>query len=113
MAKKLFVGGLSWNTSDSTLNSFFTQIGNVVSATVITDRYTGKSKGFGFVEMSTEEDAEKAKQQLNGQSLDGRAITISDARPLQPRDNNFQGNRYSGRGDNRDRDNRDRRRNNY
>ncbi len=116
MAKKLFVGGLSWDTTDSTLNEFFTKVGKVISANVITDRYTGKSKGFGFVEMTTEEEAEKAKQELNGQTLDGRSITISDARPQQPREN-FSGgfgggggrrddNRGGGRNDRRDRDNR-------
>jgi RNA recognition motif-containing protein len=111
MAKKLFVGGLSWDTTDSTLNAFFSKVGNVVSATVITDKYSGRSKGFGFVEMSTEEEAQKAQQELNGQSLDGRNINISEARPMQPRDNNFHGGNSSGRRDNwkndrRDRDNR-------
>lgn len=115
MAKKLFIGGLSWDTTDSTLSNFFAKVGTVVSAVVITDRYTGRSKGFGFVEMSTEEEAEKAKQELNGQSLDGRSIAISDARPQQPRENNFsRGNsrggfgrrddRRGGRGDRNDRD---------
>lgn len=113
MAKKLFVGGLSWDTTDSTLSDFFSKAGTVISANVIVDRYTGKSKGFGFVEMSTEEEAEKAKQELNGQSLDGRAIAISEARPQQPRENNFSGGGFGGgrrdngrRNDNRNRDRR-------
>jgi len=91
MAKKLFVGRLSWDTTDTTLKDFFSQAGNVISASVITDRYTGKSKGFGFVEMSTEEEAEKAKNDLNGQALDGRTIAVSEARPMQPREKNFRG----------------------
>lgn len=96
MAKKLFVGGLSWDTTDATLSDFFAKVGTVVSANVITDRYTGRSKGFGFVEMSTEEEAEKAKAELNGQTLDGRAIAISEARPQQPRENNFSGGGFGG-----------------
>jgi RNA recognition motif-containing protein len=87
MASKLFVGGLSWGTTEDTLRNHFAQIGTVVSATVITDKYTGKSKGFGFVEMSTEEEAQQAKDQFNGQEFDGRPITVSDAKPQQPREN--------------------------
>lgn len=86
MAKKLFVGGLSWDTTDQGLSQFFSQAGTVVSAVVIKDRYSGKSKGFAFVEMSTDEEAEAAKNQLNGQALDGRNISVSDARPPQPRE---------------------------
>lgn len=87
MAKKLFVGGLSWDTTDASLSEFFSQIATVQSAVVITDKYTGKSKGFGFVEYATDEEGEQAKQQLNGQTLDGRQIAVSDARPKQPREN--------------------------
>lgn len=97
MAKKLFVGGLSWDTTDASLQEFFSKAGTVVSANVITDRYTGKSKGFGFVEMGTDEEADKAKLELNGQSLDGRAIAVSEARPQQPRENRFGGDRRGGR----------------
>lgn len=97
MAKKLFVGGLSWDTTDASLQDFFSKVGNVVSAKVITDRYSGKSKGFGFVEMGTDEEAEKAKQELNGQTLDERQIAVSDARPQQPRENRFGGDRRGGR----------------
>ncbi|MDP3724531.1 MAG: RNA-binding protein [bacterium] len=85
MAKKLFVGSLSWNTTDQTLRDFFAQAGTVASATVITDRMSGKSRGFGFVEMSNDEEAEKAKE-LNGKPLDGRNIFVNEARPMQPRD---------------------------
>lgn len=102
MAKKLFVGGLSWDTTDASLNNFFSQVGQVLSATVITDKFTGKSRGFGFVEMS-DEDADKAMQELNGQTLDGRAIAVNEAKPQQPRENNFSRgfNNNNSRRDNR------------
>ncbi len=89
MATKLFVGGLSWDTKEDSLKNFFSQAGDVVSATVITDKFSGRSKGFGFVEMSSEQEAQKAIKELNGQSLDGRNITVNEARPQQPRENNF------------------------
>jgi len=108
MAKKLFVGGLSWDTTDSTLSEFFSKIGKVVSVNIITDRYSGKSKGFGFVEMETDEDAEKAKQELNGQTLDGRSVAVTDARPQQPRDNNFSPRSFGGGFDKRGNDRRGR-----
>lgn len=85
MAKKLFVGSLSWDTTDATLSEFFSQAGTVVSANVIADKFTGKSRGFGFVEMATDEEAEEAKQKLNGQVLDGRTILVNDAKPQEPR----------------------------
>ena len=87
MAKKLFVGGLSWDTTDATLSQFFSQAGAVISAVVVVDKFSGKSRGFGFVEMS-DEDADKAKQTFNGQTLDGRAIAVNEARPLERRDDN-------------------------
>lgn len=80
MATKLFVGGLSWDTTDDSLRNFFASAGTVVSANVIKDKYTGRSRGFGFVEMSTDAEAEEAKK-LNGQALDGRNISVNDARP--------------------------------
>ncbi|MBI4062527.1 RNA-binding protein [Candidatus Gottesmanbacteria bacterium] len=86
MATKLFVGGLSWDTTEDSLRNFFAAVGTVVSATVITDKYTGKSKGFGFVEMGSEEEAQKAMQTLNGQQLDGRAVAVNEAKPMQPRE---------------------------
>jgi RNA recognition motif-containing protein len=89
MATKLFVGGLSWDTKEDSLKNLFSQAGNVVSATVITDKFSGRSKGFGFVEMSSEQEAQEAIKKLNGQSLDGRNITVNEARPQQPRENNF------------------------
>ncbi|MCJ7804180.1 RNA-binding protein [Patescibacteria group bacterium] len=89
MATKLFVGGLSWDTKEDSLKNLFSQAGEVVSATVITDKFSGRSKGFGFVEMSSEKEAQEAVKKLNGQSLDGRNITVNEARPQQPRENNF------------------------
>ncbi len=86
MATKLFVGSLAWATTDDSLKAFFSQAGTVTSARVITDRATGRSKGFGFVEMSTDEEAQKAVA-LAGQNLDGRAIVVNEARPMEPRDN--------------------------
>lgn len=85
MANKLFVGGLSWDTTDDSLRTFFSQAGTVASASVISDKFTGRSRGFGFVEMSTDEEAEKAKAELNGKELDGRAIAVNDARPQEQR----------------------------
>jgi RNA recognition motif-containing protein len=98
MAKKLFVGGISWNSTDATLADFFAQVGKVVSASIITDRYTGKSKGFGFVEMETEEEAKLAIDKLNGQNLDGRALSVSEALPPKPRENNYSGGGGGGYG---------------
>ena len=85
MATKLYVGSLSYNTTDDQLKQHFSQAGNVVSATVITDKMSGRSKGFGFVEMGSEEEAQKAVEMFNGQELDGRAIVVNEARPMQPR----------------------------
>lgn len=101
MAKKLFVGGLSWDTTDAKLSEFFSQAGKVVSATVVTDKYTGKSRGFGFVEMSDEE-AEKAKKELNGKTLDGRTIIVNDAKPQERKDSGYSGN-FKRTGGGRDR----------
>lgn len=86
MAKKLFVGGLAWATTDQTLNDFFAKVGTVTTANVVKDRYTGKSRGFGFVEMSNDEEADKAIAELNGQALDERNISVNEARPREPRD---------------------------
>ncbi len=80
MTKKLYVGNLSFQTTESELDDLFAQAGEVESVRIITDRDTGRSRGFGFVEMS-EENAEKAISQFNGQELDGRALTVNEARP--------------------------------
>src|SRR5258708_5686213 len=85
MAKKLYVGNLSFSVNDEQLNEHFRQFGNVDSARVITDRDSGRSKGFGFVEMSTDDEATKAIEQLNGQEFEGRRMMVSEAHPQQPR----------------------------
>ena len=85
MATKLFIGSLAWATTDDSLKSFFEQAGTVVSANVIVDRETNRSKGFGFVEMSSDEEAKKAVDELNGKDLDGRPIVVSEARPREER----------------------------
>ena len=81
MASKLFVGGLSYSTTSESLRDYFAQCGTVESATVVTDRFSGRSRGFGFVEMSTEAEAQAAIAKLNGQSLDGRPLTVNIANP--------------------------------
>lgn len=81
MSKKLYVGSLSYNVDDKELENIFATVGTVQSAKVITDMGTGRSKGFGFVEMASEEDAKKAIQTLNGSTHQGRAILVSEARP--------------------------------
>ena len=80
MSKRIFVGNLSFRTTESELDVLFAEVGAVESVTIITDRMTGRSKGFGFVEMSND-DAEKAIQKLNGTQLGGRALTINEAKP--------------------------------
>ena len=81
VGKKLFVGNLSWGVNDSQLQEMFTPYGTVVSAQVIMDRDTGRSKGFGFVEMGTDQEAQAAITGMNGQMIDGRALTVNEARP--------------------------------
>lgn len=85
MATNLFVGSLSWNVTDDQLKDFFAAAGTVVSAKVIADRESGRSKGFGFVEMGSDDEAKKAIDELNGKELDGRAINVSAARPREER----------------------------
>ena len=85
MAKKLFVGGLSYETTEATLKETFSQAGTVESATVIIDKMSGRSKGFGFVEMSSEEEARKAIEMFNGKELDGKNVTVNEAKPLESR----------------------------
>lgn len=85
MATKLYVGSLPYSTTDERLKEVFSQAGNVTSASVIIDKMSGRSKGFGFVEMSSEEEAQKAIEMLNGKDLDGRNIVVNEARPMQPR----------------------------
>lgn len=85
MSTKLFVGSLSYNVTSAKLEELFGAYGKVQSADVIIDRRTGQSKGFGFVEMSSDEEAQKAIAGLNGQQVDGRAIAVNEARPREPR----------------------------
>ena len=85
MAKKLYVGGLSYDTNESVLKETFSQAGTVESAVVIMDKMTGRSKGFGFIEMSSEDEAQKAIEMFNGKDLEGRNITVNEARPMESR----------------------------
>jgi cold-inducible RNA-binding protein len=91
MGKKLYIGNLPFSVTDDQLRDHFAQAGTVTSAQVIMDRFSGRSKGFGFVEMSTDEEAAKAISQFNGQDLAGRALTVSEARPKEPREGGFGG----------------------
>ncbi len=85
MAKKLFVGNLPYNTTDDDLKNQFAAAGEVASATVITDKISGRSKGFGFVEFSDDAAASKAIEMFNGKDMNGRALTVNEARPMVPR----------------------------
>lgn len=85
MGKRLYVGNLSYTVTDEQLTERFTQFGTVESVKVIMDKITGRSKGFGFVEMAADDDAQKAIEALNGATLDGRAIVVNEARPQEPR----------------------------
>ncbi len=102
MAKKLYVGGISYSTPESGLRDAFAQVGEVLSATIIMDKMTGRSKGFGFVEMANDAEADAAIEKWNGQELDGRKLTVNEARPMEPRaprtgGGNFGGNDRGGR----------------
>jgi RNA recognition motif-containing protein len=85
MNKKLYVGGLPYSVTEDKLQEIFSAHGTVDSARVITDRFTGRSRGFGFVEMSSEEEAQTAIDSLNGSDLDGRSLTVNEARPQENR----------------------------
>ena len=86
MATNLFVGSLAYSVTDDELQQFFATAGNVVSAKVIMDRETNRSKGFGFVEMGSDDEAKAAIAQLDGKELNGRAISVNEARPRPPRE---------------------------
>jgi RNA recognition motif-containing protein len=79
---KLYVGSLSYDTTEDSLKELFSQAGTVSSATIIIDKISGRSKGFGFVEMSSEEEAKKAVEMFNGKELDGRNLVVDEARPM-------------------------------
>ncbi len=97
MSIKLYVGNLSFDTTSDDLNELFGQSGTVTSASIVTDRDTGRSRGFGFVEMSDAADGRQAIQDLNGTDLHGRDLTVNEARPKEQRparDRNFSRSRY-------------------
>lgn len=96
MASKLYVGGLAYSVTDQELNNFFSNEGTVTNAFVIKDKYSGRSKGFGFVEMENEDEAKKAIESLNGQELNGRAIMVNEARPQEDRQDRRPGGNGGG-----------------
>jgi len=96
LQKKLFVGGLSYNTDVEEIRELFVQAGEVISANIIKDKFTNQSRGFGFVEMATEEQAAKAIQLFNGKELGGRALVVNESRPQEKK--NFSGGGGGGFG---------------
>ncbi|HYD35806.1 MAG TPA: RNA-binding protein [Vitreimonas sp.] len=99
---KLYVGNLPYRIREEELRELFSQYGEVTSATVITDKMSGRSKGFGFVEMATEDGANQAVEALNGTDMDGRALVVNVARPLQPREDRPRFGGQGGGGGHRD-----------
>jgi RNA recognition motif-containing protein len=97
MGTKLYVGGLPYSVTDGRLQEIFSTHGTVQSANVISDKMTGQSRGFGFVEMSSNSEAQKAIESLNGTQLDGRTLTVNEAKPMARRDNRGGGGRDGGR----------------
>ena len=97
MGTKLYVGGLPYSVTDGRLQEIFSSHGTVQSASVISDKMTGQSRGFGFVEMSSNGEAQKAIESLNGTQLDGRTLTVNEAKPMSRRDNRGSGGRDGGR----------------
>ncbi len=93
MAKKLFVGGIPYSSTEDALRALFGKIGTVESVAIITDRMTGRSKGFGFVEMSNDDEATKAIETLNDTDFEGRKISVKEAQPKAPREGGFGGGR--------------------
>ena len=102
-SNKLYVGGLPYSVTDDALQEIFSPHGTVESARVITDRMTGRSRGFGFVEMSSQSEAEDAIQALNGSDLEGRSLTVNEAKPQEPRSGGGGGGRGGGGGGGGDR----------
>lgn len=100
MAKKLYIGGLSYSTTEDELRDAFSQVGAVESASIVIDRMTGRSRGFGFVEMSSDDEAQAAIEMWNGKELGGRTLTVNEARPMEARAPRREG---GGGGFNRDR----------
>ena len=101
MAKKLFVGGLPWATTNDDLRDLFSQAGTPSSATIVTDRMTGRSRGFGFVEFDNDAEADKALEMFNGQDYNGRSLVVNEAKPMGDRpQRSFGGGDRGGRGGN-------------
>ncbi len=98
MGKKLYVGNLSYSVNDHSLQDSFAAFGSVQSAKVMTDRDSGRSKGFGFVEMSSDAEAQAAIAGMNGKSVDGRDMVVNEARPMEPRTGGGGGGYGGGRG---------------
>jgi len=96
MSQKLYVGGLSYGTTDESLNSYFSQAGSVVSAQIMMDKMTGRSRGFGFVEMGSDEEAQNAISMLDGKEFEGRTLKVNEARPMTDRPMNSRGPRREG-----------------
>lgn len=86
MSKKLFVGNIDWGTTDEQLQELFSQYGDIEEAVIIKDRFSGRSKGFGFVTFTNDEDADKAAEELHEKDFNGRNLVVNEARPQQPRD---------------------------
>ena len=100
MGNRLYVGNLAYSMSDDSLQQAFSEFGSVASAKVMMDRDTGRSKGFGFVEMGSESEAQAAIEALNGKSIDGRSLTVNEARPMEARPpRSGGGGGYGGGGD--------------
>ena len=97
MGTKLYVGGLPYSVTEGRLQEIFSEHGSVQSANVISDKFTGQSRGFGFVEMSSGGEAQKAISALNGTQLDGRTLTVNEAKPMARRDNGGGSGRDGGR----------------
>ena len=98
MSMKLYVGNLSFKTSSEDLGQLFAEVGTVESASVVEDRDTGRSRGFGFVEMSSKDEGEAAIAQFNGKEIDGRSLTVNEAKPRENRGGGGFGGRSGGRG---------------
>jgi len=96
MAKKLFVGNLSYSATEEMLKNLFAEAGEVASATVISDKMTGRPRGFAFVEMATDEEAEKAIKMFDGKDFEGRAIIVNAARPMESRPKREGSDRFRG-----------------
>ena len=101
MGKRLYVGNLPFSATDESLMQMFQQAGQVESARIITDRDTGRNKGFGFVEMSTDQEAADAITKFNGADFEGRSVTVNEARPMAPREGGGGGRGFGGGGGDR------------